>query len=359
MIDCISIFSFKSFPRKDISLGKLTVLTGLNNSGKSTALQALRMCFASATNGSPYIDGLGAYHELRSQFSEINSPITLAAMRESKDLVRLEINAKGHNIKKFKGLPFFEYISADRYGPRVSLPLMDDDVSHLSVGSFGQYSAHFAQIFENTIVNPTLRYPDSASNTLRHQLVKWVGEISPGVKLDFDVATRYDSSSLAVDGNRSTNSGYGISYTLPIILALLSLTGSVGIDKSNEKTAPWFKHIGKFGAVLAIENPEAHLHPRGQTNMGKLIALAAAAGLQIIVETHSDHLLDGIRLVVKNSNEAINGENVKIKFFSKSEINGTEIEEIVLRDDGKLDHWPTGFFDQFSINLRSLSVKNG
>lgn len=359
MIDSISISSFKSFSEKDISLGKLTVLTGLNNSGKSTVLQALRMCFASATHDSPYIEGLGAYQELRSKFSEPNSPILLTAKRESKDLVRLNINSKRHTTKKIKGLPFFEYISADRYGPRVSLPLMDEDALHLSVGSLGQYSAHFAQIFENTIVHPTLRYPESASNTLRHQLVKWIGEISPGVKLDFDVATKYDSSNLTVNGNRSTNSGYGISYTLPIILALLSLTGNVGSDKLNGRTAPWFKNIKKSGAVLAIENPEAHLHPRGQTNMGKIIALAAAAGLQIIVETHSDHLLDGIRLAVKNSNDIISGQDVKIKFFSKSEMNGTEIEDIFLRDDGKLDHWPTGFFDQFSINLRSLSLKNG
>lgn len=44
---------------------------------------------------------------------------------------------------------------------------------------------------------------------------------------------------------------------------------------------------------MIIENPEAHIHPRGQAEMGRLIALAAAAGMQLFVETHSDHIVNG------------------------------------------------------------------
>ncbi|MER5358607.1 hypothetical protein [Streptomyces sp. NPDC002785] len=52
------------------------------------------------------------------------------------------------------------------------------------------------------------------------------------------------------------------------------------------------------GAVLDALNPEAHLHPKGQTRMAALIS-AAAAGAQLVVETHSDHVLNGVRLAVK------------------------------------------------------------
>ena len=53
--------------------------------------------------------------------------------------------------------------------------------------------------------------------------------------------------------------------------------------------------------LVILKNPEAHLHPRGQTEMGKLIAAVAHCGCQIIVETHSDHLFDGIRIYAKNN----------------------------------------------------------
>lgn len=357
MLDAIHINAFKSFPDKKIHFGRLNVLTGLNNSGKSTVLQALRMC---DPNKGPYLEGLGYFSEIRSKYSSSQEDVVLSLEEKGKSIACLKLNSSGHQYTNGeKHLPFIEYISADRYGPRVALPIIEEDLSSFSIGQYGQYSAHYARIFENISVNPDLRHKDSASNTLRHQLIKWMGEVSPGVKLEFDVASRYDSSSIVVDGNRSTNSGFGLSYSLPIVLALLTLTGELGTDDSNANLPIWFERIRITGAVLLIENPEAHLHPRGQTNMGRLIALAASVGLQIFLETHSDHLLDGIRLGVKNSNGKLTGGDVKIKYFTKSEESGSEINDVVLRNDGKIVHWPAGFFDQFSLNLRALSANNG
>lgn len=74
---------------------------------------------------------------------------------------------------------------------------------------------------------------------------------------------------------RAVNVGFGLSYVLPIVLALL---------------------VTKPGGLVIIENPEAHLHPRG-SYLGRLIALAAEAGVQVVVETHSDHIINGIRLM--------------------------------------------------------------
>lgn len=358
MIDSISIKAFKSFPEKKIPCAKLNVFTGLNNSGKSTVLQALRMC---DPNQGPYLEGLGYLSEIRSKYSSNQEDIVLSLNKNNEHIAHLKLNENGYQYSNNETLmPFIEYISADRYGPRVALPIIEDDLFNYSVGQYGQYSAHYAKIFENIIVHSDIRNKDSASNTLRHQLIRWMGEVSPGVKLEFDVASRYDSSSIAVDGYRSTNSGFGLSYTLPIVLALLTLTGELGTVDSNNANLPiWFNRIQNTGAILLIENPEAHLHPRGQTNMGRLIALAASTGLQIFLETHSDHLLDGIRIGVKYSNGKLSGEDVKIKYFTKTEATGSEIQDIVLRNDGKIEHWPVGFFDQFSLNLRALSTNNG
>jgi predicted ATPase len=358
MINKITLSGFKCFRSQEIEFGDLTVLAGLNNSGKSTIIQSIRMCVAACHEKSPYIDGYGGYSELRSGLVDANSPVELTIQNSNAEEFSLFLTPDGHKVVGSFVLPVTQYVSADRFGPRVSLPLLSDDVDEITVGHLGQYSAHYASIFENTMVAPLLRNQESASNTLKHQLVKWVSEISPGVRLDFDVLRKYDSSTLAVDGNRPTNSGFGISYTLPIILCLLTMTGNIGTDDSVSRVLQWYKILAEKGGLLLIENPEAHLHPQGQTRMGQLVAAAASLGLQIIVETHSDHFLDGIRLAVKNG-YGPNFERVKIGFFSKQADGSSELTKVALREDGKLDHWPKGFFDQFSINLRELSKRNG
>lgn len=357
MIDSLRVSGLKSFTGKTISLRGLTVLTGLNNSGKSTVIQALRMVLSHSVDESPYLDGLGGYAELKSQLSPPHEPIELELIDSRKNSTLLRISSTGYEYENKDISNFFQYISADRFGPRVGLPIIGDDVSRYSVGSSGQFSAHYASIFENIVVAERLRLSASTSHILRHQLASWMGEIAPGVALNFDVVRKYDASNMLVDGKRSTNSGFGISYTLPIVLALLTMSGSIGEDDSNPRLTSWFRAMEGKPGILLLENPEAHLHPQGQTSMGRLIALAAAAGVQIVVETHSDHVLDGIRLAVRQE-ATVNQGDVTIKFLEKDSNGATQISDIQVNEDGKLDRWPRGFFDQVSINLRALSSKN-
>jgi len=132
--------------------------------------------------------------------------------------------------------------------------------------------------------------------------------------------------------HRAANVGFGLTYVLPILTAILS-------------SAP--------GALLLIENPEAHLHPKGQSRMGELLARAASCGIQIIVETHSDHILNGIRLAVRNRKLA--SSDVQIHFFQRGEHDGV-IDVSTLRVDrnGSIDEWPDGFFDQSERDLMAL-----
>lgn len=357
MIKEISISGFKAFCHQTIKLGKLTVFSGLNNSGKSSAMQALRMCLAGSEIKGPYLEGLGSYTEIKSHHSEKAAPISLEIKGNNESNTKLIIDHLGYQYIENKLTPILQFISADRFGPRVGLPTMPEDIQNLTVGNNGEYSAHYASILENSLVANLLRHPECVGNTLKHQLTWWMREISPGIKLNFEVLRSYDSSQLSVDGFRPTNAGFGISYTLPILLCLLTMTGNRGEDDSNARANRWFSLIKENGGILLIENPEAHLHPKGQTCIGKLAALAASCGLQIVLETHSDHVIDGIRLAVKQYPE-INAEDVSIKFFNKIRDTSPEIEDIVVLKSGKLDHWPNGFFDQYSINLRSLASKN-
>jgi predicted ATPase len=138
---------------------------------------------------------------------------------------------------------------------------------------------------------------------------------------------------------RSTSVGFGITYVLPVLVAVLS-------------SAP--------GSIVLVENPEAHLHPKGQVRIGELLARAAAIGIQVIVETHSDHVLNGIRLAVHSGK--IEPESVAFHYFSRVEEAGrvrASVESPKIDKDGRLDRWPEGFFDEWDKSLERLLAPGG
>jgi predicted ATPase len=107
------------------------------------------------------------------------------------------------------------------------------------------------------------------------------------------------------------------------------------------------------GALLLLENPEAHLHPQGQSALGHLIAQCASDGVQVIVETHSDHLLNGVRLAVKS--KTIGDEEVALHFFSRSvETGEATVQSPAILKNGRLSNWPKGFFDQWGKDIDAL-----
>ena len=129
------------------------------------------------------------------------------------------------------------------------------------------------------------------------------------------------------------NVGFGIPYVLPLILTLL---------------------ISQPGDLVLIENPESHLHPRGQAELGKLIALASQSGVQIICETHSDHIINGIRVAVKENN--IDSNKVRLFYFDKNETTKleTEVTPINVDKNGELDSYPTGLLDEWGNLMAKL-----
>jgi predicted ATPase len=132
---------------------------------------------------------------------------------------------------------------------------------------------------------------------------------------------------------RSTNVGFGLTYTLPVIVALLA---------------------SNTGSLIMLENPEAHLHPEGQVRIGELMALAASCGIQVIVESHSDHILNGIRLAVYNQQIAC--DKIMLHYFERKEFNQGQTSVVTPRIDqnGRIDRWPDGFFDVWDKCLETL-----
>lgn len=129
---------------------------------------------------------------------------------------------------------------------------------------------------------------------------------------------------------KPTNVGYGYSYVLPILVAGL---------------------VAKQGSVLIVENPESHLHPQAQSVVSKFLACVALSGVQVFVESHSEHILNAFRVLVKQ--EVLCENSLSVKFFD-STYKDNYYKEILVGNDGSLSEWPDFFFDQEERDLNIL-----
>ena len=148
---------------------------------------------------------------------------------------------------------------------------------------------------------------------------------------------RFKAPGLRSEWTRAPNAGFGVSYALPVIVAALR--------------AP-------VGGLLLVENPEAHLHPAGQSAIGGFLAQVAADGVQVFLETHSDHVLNGIRVSVAEGTAALDEEQAVIHFFRSGE-DEAGAEAMAVRQSGQLTGWPAGFFDQAQVDLATLARRRG
>lgn len=239
----------------------------------------------------------------------------------------------------------FQYISAERIGPKdlyESSSIVVDDKKQL--GLLGEFAAHYINVFGlDHIVGEKLRHHSAKSEKLLAQVNAWLSEISPGVSLNTKYVPevnkvildyQFDYGNQKTDSFRPKNVGFGISYVLPIVLALLTAEES---------------------KIIVIENPESHIHPRGQAKLGKLISLAASIGAQLFIETHSDHILNGIRVAVKEGN--IDKSNVNVMYFEKTTTEKeqfTRILQIKVDKNGTLSEYPKDFLDEWSNQISKL-----
>lgn len=364
MLEKISLSNFKGFKSASIAFAPLTLLSGLNSSGKSTILQALGVLRQSheagflqeghwLLNGSFAELGVGsdALHE-DSEGGQLGlglvedgkiSTWKVAYDQLSDVLERSEVG-QGYDVSGVLFSDKFQFLRADRVNPQTTSAKSRHAVSQRKIlGVKGEFAAHFLTLFQDEVVPQLVRYPENSDAThgLLSQVNAWMQEFSPGVRVGVhDVAGTdfvrlsfaYGSGANSSHDYRPTNVGFGLAYSLPIIIACLATP---------------------LGGLVLLENPEAHLHPRGQMAMGRLIARAASAGIQVLVETHSDHLLNGVRLAVKN--QEISSEAVKMHFFSRdAETRQSRFVSPGMQPDGKLTFWPEGFFDQWDIALMDL-----
>ncbi|MBV6429006.1 MAG: hypothetical protein KIPDCIKN_03543 [Haliscomenobacter sp.] len=302
MIRKITINNFKSLKSSgEIALKNVNILTGLNGMGKSSLIQALLLLRQS--------NELSKGLKLRDGLVNIGTKDDALFTYADKDEIHLGINdffwvfdasSNTHFLKTIYGQENdweelkklavfndqFQYISADRVA-QIEMHEVPGNLDQKFLGVRGEYTVHFLEAVHTGKIRAEI------PPVLRHHLAKefsdlllqtnaWLSEISPNTKVvtkqitSEQIQLGFSFGQMQTNPFKPKNVGFGLSYVLSVIVALLT---------------------SQKGGLIILENPEAHLHPRGQAKLGELIALAARNGAQIILEIHSDHILNGIRVM--------------------------------------------------------------
>lgn len=381
MITRIKAENFKCLKRLDVPLKGLTVLTGLNGAGKSSVIQAMlyiRQCVYNAKSGSSFVElrsgGLQFVNakDVVYQFSPDDNVRVLVGAVADGDAGReclnyvFEDTLQDSSLEKIKvqeldnrapsrsmvaSLFSVKRLRSSRLGPIDIHNYKESEIRARNIGEIGENAVGYLFAYGSDPVAPELIFKDkynTDATSLLPQVGTWLRMVSRGVSVFIDSAAKSDTniplyfkygSGVSDKKFRPTNVGTGLSMVLPVLVMLLS---------------------AKKGDCLIIENPESDLHPRGQAELAKLIARTARSGVQVILETHSDHIINGIRVAIKK--KEISRKDVNIVFFRKMiDAENTEKEEqysdydvIDLDDNGTLSKCPSDFMEEWGKLLDQL-----
>jgi len=361
-IDSVRIQNFKSLKDVAIDLGNITLLTGVNSCGKSSFIQTLLLLKQNEnrinTTRNPLVNIKGEYLDLGNKrdilFQEAFDENISIEVSSTEKIGSFVFNNK--DLKMIANFPLlgleesfslfnedFQYISTNRIAPSITYGLSDENIEKNLIGIQGEYTAHYlAKNKHKQIQIEALKHADSKTEQLLENVSLWLGDISDGIEVKAKVYEELQNVNLTYSytyGETTTNDftplniGFGVTYSLPIIVAVLK---------------------SKPGDLLIIENPESHLHPAGQSKIAELSAIAAANGVQIIIETHSDHFLNGLRVATKK--KIIQPEQSQIYYFRKEKNTlETIADNLRIDESGRINQeWPKGFFDEWDNRLDEL-----
>lgn len=325
MITQINLKAYKSFVDETLALNKLTILTGLNSSGKSSVIQAIRMMNRLRKKTNFLLPGYGDIKEITNDSSAQGTMCIKIKNDEGNEFLLKE---GASELGKDSHFPKLIHIAAGRFGPRVNI--MSYDTWH-DMEETGENVLTCIDSLGEIHVPKCLVPDDAQTDLFPHVLKEWMKIISPSVDFEYYINHKADISYSTFNQHRAKNVGFGLSYTLPCIVALLQ--GAVTPN-----------------SLVIIENPEAHLHAKAQYDMAELIGKCVEAGAQVIIETHSDHLFDGLRAYTKQHTGF--NEMMNCYWLELTEGN-TKATLIRLHENGRYKNadLPENFMDQFRINM--------
>jgi predicted ATPase len=362
MINQINIERFKCFDSSKINFRQLTVFAGSNSAGKSSIIQSILLSRSAIDkiklqnlplkaedrkvtiplNGT-YRLALGDSKEVLNRNNSDNSIlISITEGKEShfnflseeviENVFHIDLTKWDTQEASILYNQEFHYLNAERIGPRSRHEM--DDLEYANVGWQGEYTIQVLHEKRENEIAATKNL--NVSNTVNSKLLplvrEWMGYIIPGFYIDeIKAYEKIKSAGITINKSIPTNVGFGVSYVLPIVVSGL-------ICSSN--------------TILIVENPEAHLHPSGQSRIGRFLARVAASGVQVIIETHSEHIINGIR--VESVKKNILHETVLVNFLNRPAEKGIEMKEIDISESGNFTQFPSDFFDQVQQDMSDI-----
>ena len=389
MINELLLDNFKLFGKETrfSELKSINLLTGINGCGKSSALQPLllfkqtllrsrssRQVFLSCS-----VVDLGNASDVKHVDTSVTKPIRIG-FKENEEYFIYTLGVSGDNnqaldIQKFERLgdralsvdvnnntifhdlvpetgkkdksvlPFQDvvYISAERIGPKLSFsPSSDEWIDKRGEHTIQMlYEQQYEKVDESIIEGMNEVFydidEDELSPTVNDVLNFWMTKMfgPSAATVSYIEAANIYALGISTDQKggkavfKPTNVGFGYSYALPILIAGLT---------------------ARKDTVLIVENPEAHLHPSAQSMITKFLGLVANCGVQVFIETHSEHILNALRVMVIQGN--MEAHDINVMFFDRA--SEYYFESIKIEENGKLNHWPANFFDQAEKDLNVL-----
>jgi predicted ATP-dependent endonuclease of OLD family len=177
-------------------------------------------------------------------------------------------------------------------------------------------------------------------------LIKWMKRLTlgnnyrfrnlEGIATAIEVKDRYGWHNLV-------DKGFGAGQIFSILIRIAEF-----IEKSPK---PFFKGGPEFPSIIAIEEPEANLHPRFQSVLADIFMDAIVnSNVQFIIETHSEYLIRRFQYLVADKRKKLKNTDVKVSYFQDPDLKMTNagfVYDLEMRPDGILrkDFGP-GFFDE-------------
>ena len=370
MLTQIILDRFKCFNRLCLPLKPLTLIAGANGAGKSSVIQALLLLVQSCKDkdadwgsqlviNGDLVDLDDARFMLYNSAALDKNTVDITVENDDEDEINFSIIPKqlagiapctsSGDLEKAKlNWPLFAdsmvYLYADRDRPRGKYEVtpgrarLDSRLGDRTASKAAFYFAKTINDNENIEIEELKSERAKDSSVLRN-VSAWISYVmgepvevtAKEIEKDKEAGFEYTVKNMDGEGQvlSPLNMPFGHSYVLPIILSVL--------------TAP-------RDSLVMIENPEAHLHPSAQRRIGEFLSRAAAAGVQIIIETHSDHLMNGIRIACHDG--LIAPEKIEMDLIGK-DLNGEHVRfPVRLREDGTVINWIPGFFDEWEESLK-------
>lgn len=370
MIDKVHIKALKSIKDLMVQCSHLNLLVGTNSSGKSTFIQALLLLAQEELNGR--LISLGEFREVRnySMGSEAikielwekgkENPAWIECKEDKgKDGYTIQSSLKDEVLLEIAGLESLDekqsigimesyglhYLSCHRIGAKDIYEKNMLDESNFGID--GEYTLSYLLKHESdSIAEELIKNDSNTTNSLLDQVNYWLDYIVgttlaiTDLKKTNYLQVKYNNNPSNASSEalycRPINVGSGISYLISIIISCL------GSEKDE---------------VIIIENPEIHLHPKAQSRLSDFFYFVSKAQRQLFIETHSDHIFNGLRVGVATGKIA--QEDISINFFAMNDQYETQCNPIIFEDYGRIvgtneDMDINDLFDQFEIDLDKM-----